>query len=84
MMPSSLGATVNNARRSAEVPRSLQIAADQAALKYDAALGGYRTGITEQQLKDAPAFCDDAGVTAIGKLVCISTTEAPAYWERGL
>lgn len=31
-----------------------------AALKYDTALGGYRTGITEQQLKDAPAFSDDA------------------------
>lgn len=30
------------------------------ALKYDTALGGYRTGITEQQLKDAPAFSDDA------------------------
>jgi hypothetical protein len=31
-----------------------------AALKYDTALGGYRTGITEQQLKDAPAFSDDS------------------------
>ena len=30
-----------------------------AALKYDTGLGGYRTGITEQQLKDAPAFSDD-------------------------
>ena len=26
------------------------------ALKYDTGVGGYRTGITEQQLKDAPAF----------------------------
>jgi len=26
------------------------------ALKYDTALGGYRTGITEQQLRDAPEF----------------------------
>jgi sporulation protein YlmC with PRC-barrel domain len=31
-----------------------------AALKYDTKLGGYVTGITEQQLKDAPAFSDDS------------------------
>jgi hypothetical protein len=30
------------------------------ALKYDANLGGYITGITEQQLKDAPQFSDDS------------------------
>ena len=30
-----------------------------AALKYDTGLGGYRTAITEQQLKDAPEFSDD-------------------------
>ena len=29
-------------------------------LKYDNKLGGYVTGITEQQLKDAPAFSDDS------------------------
>ena len=29
-----------------------------AALKYDTSVRGYRTGITEQQLKDAPAFSD--------------------------
>src|SRR5580765_2208184 len=29
------------------------------ALKYDTSLGGFRTNITEQQLKDAPAFSDD-------------------------
>src|SRR5262245_3342064 len=33
-----------------------------AALKYDVNLGGYVTGITEQQLKDAPAF----GIAAWG------------------
>jgi hypothetical protein len=27
-------------------------------LKYDTALGGFRTGITEAQLHDAPAFSD--------------------------
>lgn len=31
-----------------------------AALKYDTKLNGYVTGITEQQLKDAPAFSDDS------------------------
>ena len=30
------------------------------ALKYDTSLGGFVTGITEQQLKDAPAFSDDS------------------------
>src|SRR5437016_14586960 len=30
------------------------------ALKYDTKLDGYVTGISEQQLKDAPAFSDDA------------------------
>lgn len=30
------------------------------ALKYDTNLGGYRTGITEAQLKDAPEFSDDS------------------------
>jgi sporulation protein YlmC with PRC-barrel domain len=31
-----------------------------AAIKYDPNLGGYITGITEEKLKDAPAFSDDA------------------------
>jgi len=30
------------------------------ALKFDTKLDGFRTTITEQQLKDAPAFSDDA------------------------
>ena len=30
------------------------------ALKYDTKLDGYVTGITEAQLKDAPAFSDDS------------------------
>ena len=29
------------------------------ALSYDTSLGGFRTNITEQQLKDAPQFSDD-------------------------
>lgn len=30
------------------------------ALKYDTNLGGYRTNITEAQLRDAPEFSDDS------------------------
>ena len=30
------------------------------ALKYDTGLGGFRTGITEEQLRDAPEFSDDS------------------------
>ena len=30
------------------------------ALKFDTALGGFRTGITEEQLRDAPEFSDDS------------------------
>ncbi len=29
-------------------------------LAYDTSLGGFRTDITEQQLKDAPEFSDDS------------------------
>jgi hypothetical protein len=29
------------------------------ALRYDTSLGGFRTNITEQQLKDSPQFSDD-------------------------
>ena len=31
-----------------------------ATLTYDTSLGGFRTDVTEQQLKDAPAFSDDS------------------------
>ena len=37
------------------------------ALKYDTALGGYRMGITEGQLKDAPAFSDDSWTDRDGR-----------------
>jgi hypothetical protein len=30
------------------------------ALRYDPSVGGYRTGVTEQQLRDAPEFSDDS------------------------
>ena len=46
------------------------------ALKYDTALGGYRTGITELQLRDAPEFSDDWRIVT-GKLGPMSITECP-------
>ena len=45
-----------------------------AALKYEPKLGGYITGITEEKLKDAPAFSDDAWSDRIGRPRCTSTT----------
>jgi hypothetical protein len=55
-----------------------------AALKYDTALGGYRTGVTEQQLKDAPAFSDDSWGDRNWETRVHQHYGAPAYWERGL
>ncbi len=48
---------LNRVPRSAEIwlPAAL---VPWAALKYDTNLGGYRTGITEGQLRDAPDFSD--------------------------
>ena len=37
-----------------------------AALKYDTKLNGYVTGITEKQLKDAPAFSDNSWRPQLG------------------
>ena len=43
------------------------------ALKYDTSLSGYRTGITEQQLRDAPEFLGWTK-TAVGKPLRIAIT----------
>ena len=51
------------------------------ALKYDTALQGYRTGITEGQLKDAPEFSEIPGPIEIGKRAPISTMEHPPTGE---
>ena len=48
------------------------------ALKYDTNLGGYRTGITEAQLRDAPELAMTPGKIAIGRPGRINTTELPA------
>ena len=44
------------------------------ALKYDTALQGYRTGITESQLKDAPSLATIRGSIESGKHALINTT----------
>jgi hypothetical protein len=44
------------------------------ALTYDKSLGGFRTNITEQQLKDAPEFSDDSWQDRDWKLGHIVTT----------
>lgn len=52
-----------------------------AALKYDSAVGGYRTGITEQQLKDAPAFSDDSWSDRVWEARTYKHYGTPPYWE---
>ena len=51
------------------------------ALKYDTALQGYRTGITEGQLKDAPEFSDDSWSDRDWEARTHQHYGAPAYWE---
>jgi sporulation protein YlmC with PRC-barrel domain len=54
------------------------------ALKYDTTLSGYVTGITEQQLKDAPAFSDDAWGDRNLEAAVHKHYGAPYYWELGV
>ncbi|MDX2201320.1 MAG: PRC-barrel domain-containing protein [Hyphomicrobiaceae bacterium] len=51
-----------------------------AALKYDSALGGYRTGITQDQLKDAPEFSDDAWRDREWETRTHQYYGVPVYW----
>ena len=50
------------------------------ALKYDTSLGGFRTNITEQQLKDAPAFSDDTWGDRDWETRTHKHYNAPTYW----
>ena len=50
------------------------------ALKYDTALQGYRTGITEAQLRDAPAFGDDSWAYRDWETRTHQHYGAPTYW----
>jgi sporulation protein YlmC with PRC-barrel domain len=53
------------------------------ALKYDTTLGGFRTNITEQQLKDAPEFSDDSWGDRDWEVRTHRHYTAPHYWELG-
>ena len=51
------------------------------ALKYDTARDGYATNITEQQLKDAPAFSDDSWTDRSWETQTHKHYGAPTYWD---
>lgn len=52
------------------------------ALKYDPALGGYRTGITEQQLQAAPAFDDHSWEDRAWERKTHEHYGASPYWTQ--
>jgi hypothetical protein len=52
-------------------------------LKYDTSLGGYRTNITEQQLRDAPEFSDDSWGNREWETSIHKHYGAPTYWDAG-
>ena len=51
-----------------------------AALKYDINLGGYRTGITEGRLRDAPEFSDDSWEDRDWEARTHEHYGVPSYW----
>jgi len=53
------------------------------ALTYDTSLEGFRTGITEQQLRDAPEFSDDSWGDRDWEMRTHKHYTAPYYWELG-
>ena len=50
------------------------------ALKYDTSLGGFRTNISEKQLKDAPEFSDDTWGDRDWEARTHKHYAAPQYW----
>lgn len=52
-------------------------------LKYDTSLGGFRTDITEQQLRDAPEFSDDSWTDRDWETRTHQHYAAPEYWGNG-
>ena len=54
-----------------------------ATLKYDTSLGGFRTNITEQQLRDAPDFSDDSWQDRSWEVRTHRHYGAPQYWDMG-
>jgi hypothetical protein len=54
-----------------------------AALKYDKSVAGFRTGITEEQLRNAPEFSDDEAWTDRSwETRTHAHYGAPTYWSR--
>jgi hypothetical protein len=53
------------------------------ALTYDRSLGGFRTNVTEQQLRDAPEFSDDSWQDRDWETRTHRHYGAPEYWETG-
>ncbi|KWT69097.1 MULTISPECIES: PRC-barrel domain-containing protein [Hyphomicrobium] len=51
------------------------------ALRYDSTLDGYRTGITEAQLRDAPDFSDDAWSDRSWESQTHQHYGASTYWD---
>ena len=51
------------------------------ALRYDTSLNGFRTNISESQLRDAPEFSDDAWGDRDWETRTHQHYRAPAYWE---
>ncbi|MDX2156889.1 MAG: PRC-barrel domain-containing protein [Hyphomicrobiaceae bacterium] len=51
------------------------------SLKYDTSLDGYVTGVTEQQLRDAPAFSDDSWGDRSWETNVHRHYGAPTYWS---
>ena len=51
------------------------------ALSYDKSLGGFRTNITEEQLRDAPEFSDDSWQDRDWETRTHRHYGAPEYWE---
>ena len=50
------------------------------ALKYDTSLGGFRTNISEKQLRDAPEFSDDSWGDRDWETRTHKHYAAPQYW----
>jgi sporulation protein YlmC with PRC-barrel domain len=53
-----------------------------AKLSYDTDLGGFTTDVTEQQLKDSPAFSDDSWDNRTWEGDVHSYYDVPPYWGR--
>lgn len=53
------------------------------ALKYDTSLGGYRTGITEEQLRAAPEYSESSWTDRDWERRTYDHYGVPYYWGSG-